>query len=151
MLEAFKVLAKIGHGWQADWAMAKIFLTNLRTQVAQNHQKCANWVHLLQQFFSHLALNQIWIKISACNFQHLFITCLRKFDLKIFALTQTRIEISSWNFQHLFITCLCKIDKKILAIFQTACPPRPMLAETLDASSDRICWDILKRKNLVRF
>ena len=58
------------------------------------------------------------------------------------ALNQTRIKISFWNFQHLFITCLCKFDKKILAIFQTACPPQPILAETLDASSDCICWDI---------
>ena len=87
------------HGWQADWAMAKIFLTNLRTQVAQNHQKCANWVHLLQQFFSHLALNQIWI------------------------------EISAWNFQHLFFTRLHKFYEKILAIAQSACQPWPILAK----------------------
>ena len=77
--------------------------------------------HWLQQIFSHLALNQKWI------------------------------EISAWNFQHLFITCLRKFDKKILAIAQSACQPRPILAETLDASSDRICWDISKRKKLVRF
>ena len=25
-LEAFKILAEMGCGWQADWAMAKIFL-----------------------------------------------------------------------------------------------------------------------------
>ena len=67
------------------------------------------------------------------------------------ALNQTRIKISSWNFQHLFITCLCKFDSRILAIFRAACPPRPISAETLDASSDHICWDISKRKNLVRF
>ena len=67
------------------------------------------------------------------------------------ALNQTRIKISSWNFQHLFITCLCKFDKKILAIFQMAYPPRPILSETLNVSSNCICWDILKRKKLVRF
>ena len=82
---------------------------------------CPTWVHWLQQIFSHLALNQ------------------------------KRIEISAWNFQGLFITCLRKFEKKILAIAQSACQPRPILAKTLDASSDRICWDILKRKKLVRF
>ena len=49
---------------------------------------------------------------------------------------------------HMF---LCKFDKKNLAIAQSACQPRPISAKTLDASSDRICWDILKRKKLVRF
>ena len=39
----------------------------------------------------------------------------------------------------LFIMSLCKFDKKILAFAQSACQPRPILAETLDASSDRIC------------
>ena len=38
-----------------------------------------------------------------------------------------------------------------MAIAQSACQPQPILAKTLDASSDRICWDILKRKKLVRF
>ena len=152
-LEASKVLAKMGRGWQADWAMAKIFLSNLRKHVINKCWKfqadifihfwfrakwlkiCCNqwthvgqmdscwttWVHWLQQIFSHLALNQIWI------------------------------EISAWNFQHLFITCLRKFDKKILAIAQSACQPQPISAKTLDASSDRICWDISKRKKLVRF
>ena len=36
-------------------------------------------VHWLRWIFSHLALNQIWIEISAWNFKHLFITCLRNF------------------------------------------------------------------------
>ena len=36
--------------------------------------------------------------------------------------------------------------EKILAITQTACQPRLILAKTLDASSNRICWDIFKRK-----
>ena len=67
------------------------------------------------------------------------------------AISQTRIKISSWNFHHMFIMCLCKFDKKILAITQTACQPRPILAETFDVSSDCICWNILKRKKLVRF
>ena len=62
------------------------------------------------------------------------------------AITQIRIKISSWNFQHMFIMCLCKFDKKILAITQTACQPQPILAKTLDVSSDFIWWDILKRK-----
>ena len=59
---------------------------------------------------------------------------------------QRRIKISFWNFQHLFIMRLCKIDTKILTITQSACPPRPISAKTLNASRDRICWDILKRK-----
>ena len=33
LLEASKVSAKMGRGWQADWAMAKIFLSNLRKHV----------------------------------------------------------------------------------------------------------------------
>ena len=61
------------------------------------------------------------------------------------------IKISSWNFQHLFIICLCKFDLKIWAITQPACQPRPISAETLDVSSDCICWDISKRKKLVGF
>ena len=77
--------------------------------------------HWLQQIFSLLALNQTWIKISA------------------------------WNFQHLFVSCVRKFEKKILAVTQSACQPGPILAEILDASSSRICWDISKRKKLVRF
>ena len=143
----------MGCGRQADWARAKFFLSNLYshvmntcwkfqedilihiqirakwlkiccnqwTQVAQNYQKCATWVHWLQQIFSLLALNQIWIKISA------------------------------WNFQHLFISCLRKFEKKILAVAQSACQPRPISAKTLDASSNHICWDILKRKKVGGF
>ena len=151
--EPSKVLAEMGRGWQADWAMAKIFFSNLRKHVMNKCWKfqadisirfwfrakwlkiCCNqwthvgqmdscwttWVHWLQQIFSHLALNQ------------------------------KGIEISAWNFQHLFITCLRKFEKKILAVAQSACQPRPILAETLDASSNHICWDIWKRKKLVRF
>ena len=89
--------------------------------LVQYESICPIWVHWLQQIFSHLALNQI------------------------------QIEISAWNFQHLFITCLRKFEKKILAIAQSACQPRPISAKTLDASSDRICWDISKRKKLARF
>ena len=123
LLEASKVSAEMGRGWQADWPTAKIFFSNLRkhemnkcwkfqadilihiwfrakrlkiccnqwTQVVQNYQKCTTWVHWLQQIFSHLALIWIWIKISA------------------------------WNFQHLFITWLCKFDKKNLAVAWSAC------------------------------
>ena len=100
------------------WTNAKNFkkMSCKWTQVAQNHQKCATWIHRLQQIFSLLALNQMWIKISA------------------------------WNFQHLFISCVCKFEKKILAVTQSACQPRPILAKTLDASSNHICWDIWKRK-----
>ena len=67
------------------------------------------------------------------------------------AITQTRIKISSWNFQHMFIMCLCKFAKKNLAITERSCQPRPILAKTLDVSSDCICWAISKRKKLVRF
>jgi len=42
--------------------------------------------HWLQQIFSHLALNQKRIEISAWNFQNLFILCLRKFDKKFWPL-----------------------------------------------------------------
>ena len=38
--------------------------------------------------------------------------------------------------------------QKILTITQSACPPQPILAKTLNASSDHICWYILKRKKL---
>ena len=153
LLEVSKISAKMGCGWQADWAMAKIFFSNLRKHEMNKCWKfqadilihvwfrakrlkicCNQWtpkvhqglictlgVHWLQQIFSLLALNQTWIKISA------------------------------WNFQHLFISCLRKIEKKILAVTQSACQPRPISAETLDASSNHICWDIWKRKKLVRF
>ena len=67
------------------------------------------------------------------------------------SITQTKIKISSWNFQHLFIMCLCKFDKKNLAIAQSACQLRPISAKTLEVSSDSICWDIWKRKEMVRF
>ena len=105
------------------WARGKRLKICCNQWTPLGHQvtKCPNGVHWLQQIFSHLALNQKWI------------------------------EISAWNFQHLFITCLRKFEKKILAIAQSACQPRPISAKTLDASSDRICWDILKRKKLVRF
>ena len=143
----------MGRGWQADWARAKNFFSNLRKHEmnkcwkfqadilihvwfrAKRLKICCNnrpplgkHQHqlprgglLLQQIFSLLALNQIWIKISA------------------------------WNFQHWFISCLRKFEKKILAVAQSACQPRPISAETLDASSNHICWNILKRKKLVRF
>ena len=75
--------------------------------------------------------------------------CCNKFSHS--AINQTRIKISSWNFQHMFIMCLCKFDKKKLAITQIACQPRPILAKTSDISSNCICWDISKRKKMVRF
>ena len=49
-------------------------------------------VHWLQQIFSLLALNQTWIKISAWNFQHLFISCVRKFGKKILAVAQSACQ-----------------------------------------------------------
>ena len=87
----------------------------------QHESICPTWVHWLQQIFSHLALNQ------------------------------KKIEISAWNFQRLFITCMRKFEKKILAIAQSACQPQPISAKTLDASRDCISWDKSKRKDLVRF
>ena len=89
---------------------------NQWTHIGQMDSSWPIWVHWLQQIFSHLALSQ------------------------------TSIEISAWNFHHLFITCLRKFDIRILAIAQSACLPRPISAETLDASSNHICWDISKRK-----
>ena len=47
--------------------------------------------------------------------------------------------------------CLRKFDKKISAITQPAYQPRLILAETFIVSCDCICWDILKRKKMVRF
>ena len=78
------------------------------TQIAQNCQKCAIWVHWLQQFFSHLALNQIWIKISSWNFQHLFIMCLCKFDIKTLAITANH-----GPFWHKLLTSLATIFVEI--------------------------------------
>ena len=57
---------------------------NQWTHVIQHESICPTWVHWLQQIFSHLALNQKWIEISAWNFQHLFITNLRTFLIKRF-------------------------------------------------------------------
>ena len=107
----------------------------------------------------HFWFRAKWLKIC-CNqwtpFGHLVTWCPKGVHwlqqiFSLLPLAQTRIKILPWNFQHLFITCLRKFDKKILAIAQSACQPRPILAETLDASSNRICWDISKRKKLVRF
>ena len=86
------------------------------TLVAQHYQKYTTWVHLLAQILSHLALAQVWIKIS------------------------------SWNFHHLFIMSLCKSDKKNFGIAQLACQPGPISSKTLEASSNRICSDVSKRK-----
>ena len=36
LLETSKFLAQRGHGWQADWAMAKIFLSNLHKLMIDN-------------------------------------------------------------------------------------------------------------------
>ena len=68
-----------------------------------------------------------------------------------FWITQKWFEISFWNFHHLFITCLCKFDEKIFAVAQLACPQRPISAQILDSSSDRNCWNFFSKKILVRF
>ena len=83
--------------------------------MGQNQAICPTGGHWLQQIFSLLSI------------------------------TQTRIKITSWNFQHLFITCLCKFDKKNLAVAQSACQLRPISAKILEVSSNSICWDIWKR------
>ena len=70
----------------------------------------------MQQIFSHLAIAQIWFKISSCNFQYLF------------------------------IGKLCKFDKKKLAVTYLACQPRPILAKTLDASRNHILLRHFKKK-----
>ena len=79
--------------FQADisiriWFRAKWLKSccNQWTHVGQMDSYWTTWVHWLQQIFSHLALNQKWIEICAWNFQHLFITCLRKFEKKIWPL-----------------------------------------------------------------
>ena len=143
----------MGHSRQADWVMAKFFLSNLHRHMINICWKFQEDILILVWLIAE------WLKIY-CNSRPTLgncCWCLPRVGLllqQIFsdsAITQTKIKISSWNFQHMFIMCLCKFDKKILAITQTACQPRPISAKTLDISSDCICWDILKRKKLVRF
>ena len=143
----------MGRGWQAVWVMAKIFISNLHRLVMNKCWKFQEDILILVWFRAK------WLKIC-CNQWTLYGQHYQKWPKRVhwlqqifshLALSQTRIKISSWNFQHLFITSLCKFEMKILAITQTACQPRPISAKTLDASSDRICWDISKRKKLVRF
>ena len=55
---------------------------NKWTPVVHYHQKWTAGVHLLQQIFAYIAINQTKIKISSWNFQHLFIRSLCKFDKK---------------------------------------------------------------------
>ena len=115
-LEAFKISAKMGRGWQADWAMAKIFCqicANMWWTNAENFKK-------IPWFLFELYLAE-WLRIC-CNSRPTLGNC-----------------------------CWCFPRVGLLLQTQTACQPRPILAETLDASSNRICWDISKRKKLVRF
>ena len=143
----------MGRGWQANWAMANFFLSILRKHVIN---KC--WK------FQADILIHIWFRAKrlkiCCNnrpplgkHQHQLPRggLLLQQIFSLLALNQTWIKISAWNFQHLFISCVCKFEKKILAVTQSACQPRPISAKTLDASSNHICWDIWKRKKLVRF
>ena len=148
MLKMSKVLAKMGRGWQAVWVMAKIFISNLHRLVMNKCWKFQEDILILVWFRAK------WLKIC-CNQWTLYGQHYQKWPKRVhwsqqifshLALSQTRIKISSWNFQHLFITSLCKFDRKFLAIAQSACQPRPILAKTLDTSSNCICWDILKRK-----
>ena len=146
-------MGKMGRGWQAVWVMAKFFLSNL-------HRHMMNiWWKFQEDILILVWLIAEWLKIY-CNSRPTLgkhqqqlprVGLLLQQIFSHSAITQTRIKIPSWNFQHMFIMCLCKFDKKILAITQTACRPQPISSETLDASSNCICWDILKRKNLVRF
>ena len=143
----------MGHGWQADWALAKIFESNLHRHVMNKCWKFQEDILILVWFRAErLKICCIQWPPDA-EFQQSSATeghwLQQIFSLS--ALNQTRIKVSTWKFQHLFITCLCKFDLKILAIFWMACLPWPILAQTLNASSDCICWDISKRKKLVRF
>ena len=189
----------MGCGWQADWVMAKIFLSNLHRHMMIICWKCqedisilvwvrAEWLKICcnnrpplgkhQQATAHFGQNlevssdwicidiliHVWfrakrLKICCNNRPPLGNWCwclpggglLLEQIFSLLALNQTWIKISAWNFQHLFISCLCKFETKILAVAQSACQPRPISAKTLDASSNHICWNIWKRKKLVRF
>ena len=143
----------MGCGWQAGWVLAKIFSSNLHRHVMNKCWKFQEDSLILVWFIAE------WLKIC-CNqwtpkvHQGLIYTFGVHWLQQIFslsALNQTRIKISSWNFQNLFIKCVCKFDTKILTITQPACQPWPILAETLEASSNHICRDISKRKKMLRF
>ena len=63
------------------------------------------------------------------------------------------IATNSWKLRYLleiFSICssqVCKnLTKTFLTIAQSACQPQPILAETLDASTDCVYWDISKEK-----
>ena len=143
----------MGRRWQAVWAMAKILLSNVHRHMMNKCWKFQENPLILVWFIAErlkiycnnrppLGKHQQQLPRGGLLLQQIFSHS---------AITQTRIKVFSWNFQHLFIMCLCKFDNKILAIAQTACQPRPISAEILDVSSDCICWDILKRKNLVSY
>ena len=139
--------------WQAVWVMAKNFSPNLHKHMMNKCWKFQKDILILVWFRAErlkICCDQ-WPPVAELYWNSASGGHWLQQIFSLSALTQTRIKISSWNFQHLFITCLCKVDKKILAIFWMACPPRPISAKTLNASSDCICWDISKRKNLVRF
>ena len=140
-------------GWQAGWVMAKIFLSNLHRHMMNKCWKFQEDILILVWVIAE------WLKICCNNrpplgkHQHQLPRggLLLQQIFSLLALNQTWIKISAWNFQHLFISCVRKFEKKILAVAQSACQPRPISAKTLDASSNHICWDIWKRKKLVRF
>ena len=60
LLEASKVLAKMGHSWQANWAMAKIFFSNLRKHVMNICWKFQADISI------HIWFRAKWLK-NCCN------------------------------------------------------------------------------------
>ena len=47
LLEASKVLAKMGSGWQANWARADIFLSNLHKNIMKNDENFKQVSHFI--------------------------------------------------------------------------------------------------------
>ena len=60
LLEASKVSAKMGRGWQADWATAKIFMSNLHKHVMNNCWKFQADISI------HIWFRAKWLK-NCCN------------------------------------------------------------------------------------
>ena len=118
LLEASKVFAKMGRSWQANWAMAKIFFSNLHKHVMN---KC--W-KFQADILIHIQIRAKWLKIC-CNQWTQVVQNYQKCTtwvhwlqqiFSLWALAQIWIKISSWNFQRLFITYFYKFDKEDLAV-----------------------------------
>ena len=88
LLEASKVLAKMGLGWQAVWVIAKFFLSNLHNYMMNKSGKFHEDILIL------VWVRAYWVK-NCCNQRT----------------PNVRIKISLWKFS-IFLSCVCKFDKK---------------------------------------